>query len=158
MTSVGCIVALQDQGGRSILIQESIRRHRVAKTRNHEKKHLLFAFVFLVPYPCGKARTAAEWAERQSTNARNDYAGVTCSTSECPWQVRNPSATNGFHSYLSDVSVFMSLLLLLLLSVAGAAEELGLLGFLRRSHPVAEPGLDDGSVRKEICSLSGGCR
>lgn len=53
--------------------------------------------VTAAPYPCGKARTATEWAERQSTNAGNNYAGVACSSTECPWQaLLKNSQSSGF--------------------------------------------------------------
>lgn len=62
-----------------------------------------------------------------------------------------------FSPKCESVSILLAAVVLLLL-VTGPAEEPGVVRFLQRSHPVAEPGLDHGSVCTEIPNLSGGCR
>ncbi|KAM6905278.1 protein Z, vitamin K-dependent plasma glycoprotein a [Xenentodon cancila] len=39
-----------------------------------------------VPYPCGKLSSLSQWDSRQSSNARSNFEGITCTSSECPWQ------------------------------------------------------------------------
>uniref|UniRef100_G3PC46 Protein Z, vitamin K-dependent plasma glycoprotein a n=1 Tax=Gasterosteus aculeatus aculeatus TaxID=481459 RepID=G3PC46_GASAC len=39
-----------------------------------------------VPYPCGKVYSLRQWNERVSSNVRSNFEGLSCSSSECPWQ------------------------------------------------------------------------
>ncbi|KAM9745567.1 protein Z, vitamin K-dependent plasma glycoprotein a isoform 1-T2 [Menidia menidia] len=49
--------------------------------------------------PCGKLSSMSQWASRQSTNARNNFEGLTCTSTECPWQaLLKSSESAGFCS------------------------------------------------------------
>lgn len=39
-----------------------------------------------VSHPCGKLNTQIRWTERMTTNTNSNFAGLSCSSSECPWQ------------------------------------------------------------------------
>ncbi|XP_040919591.1 protein Z, vitamin K-dependent plasma glycoprotein a [Toxotes jaculatrix] len=39
-----------------------------------------------VRYPCGKVNSLSRWEDRQSSNARGNFEGLSCSPTECPWQ------------------------------------------------------------------------
>lgn len=39
-----------------------------------------------VSYPCGRLSTPSRWTERMTTNTNSNFAGLSCSSSECPWQ------------------------------------------------------------------------
>lgn len=39
-----------------------------------------------VSIPCGKLNTPSRWTERMTTNTNSNFAGLSCSSSECPWQ------------------------------------------------------------------------
>ncbi|KAM9392895.1 protein Z, vitamin K-dependent plasma glycoprotein a isoform 1-T2 [Pholidichthys leucotaenia] len=37
-------------------------------------------------FPCGKLNSLTQWQERQSSNERSNFAGLSCTSAECPWQ------------------------------------------------------------------------
>ncbi|XP_068575060.1 protein Z, vitamin K-dependent plasma glycoprotein a [Cebidichthys violaceus] len=39
-----------------------------------------------VPFPCGKVNSLSQWDSRLSSNVRSNFAGLSCLSSECPWQ------------------------------------------------------------------------
>ncbi|XP_072224819.1 protein Z, vitamin K-dependent plasma glycoprotein a [Leuresthes tenuis] len=39
-----------------------------------------------VPFPCGKLNSMSQWDNRQSSNTRNNFEGLACTFTECPWQ------------------------------------------------------------------------
>lgn len=39
-----------------------------------------------VLHPCGKVHSLGRWDERLSSNVNSNFEGLTCSSSECPWQ------------------------------------------------------------------------
>lgn len=39
-----------------------------------------------VSFPCGKVNSLSRWEERQASITRNNFEGVSCTSSECPWQ------------------------------------------------------------------------
>ncbi|XP_061568252.1 protein Z, vitamin K-dependent plasma glycoprotein a [Cololabis saira] len=39
-----------------------------------------------VPSPCGKLSSLSQWDTRQSSNANSNFEGISCTSSECPWQ------------------------------------------------------------------------
>lgn len=50
-----------------------------------------------VPFPCGKVNSLSQWETRQSINAGKDFEGLTCGSTECPWQALLKSAeSTGF--------------------------------------------------------------
>lgn len=52
-----------------------------------------------VRYPCGKVVSLSQWNDRLSNNVRSNFEGLTCATSECPWQaLLKNSVSSGFCS------------------------------------------------------------
>ncbi|KAM8843971.1 protein Z, vitamin K-dependent plasma glycoprotein a isoform 2-T4 [Spinachia spinachia] len=52
-----------------------------------------------VLYPCGKVYSLRQWDERVSSNVRSNFEGLSCSSSECPWQaLLRSSESTGFCS------------------------------------------------------------
>ncbi|KAL6102908.1 uncharacterized protein ACO6RY_02427 [Pungitius sinensis] len=52
-----------------------------------------------VSYPCGDVNSLGQWDSRVSSNVRSDFKGLSCSSSECPWQALLKSAESaGFCS------------------------------------------------------------
>uniref|UniRef100_UPI003AACC9C4 protein Z, vitamin K-dependent plasma glycoprotein a n=1 Tax=Centroberyx gerrardi TaxID=166262 RepID=UPI003AACC9C4 len=52
-----------------------------------------------VTYPCGKVNSLSQWQNRQSSNVRSNFEGLSCSSMECPWQAILKSAESaGFCS------------------------------------------------------------
>ncbi|XP_071329783.1 protein Z, vitamin K-dependent plasma glycoprotein a [Trachinotus anak] len=52
-----------------------------------------------VRYPCGKVSSLSQWNDRQSRNTRNNFEGLRCTSSECPWQaLLKSSESAGFCS------------------------------------------------------------
>ncbi|XP_026179857.1 protein Z, vitamin K-dependent plasma glycoprotein a [Mastacembelus armatus] len=52
-----------------------------------------------VQNPCGKLNTLRQWNSRQSSITQNDFKGVACSDTECPWQaLLKSSESAGFCS------------------------------------------------------------
>uniref|UniRef100_A0A3Q3GI24 Protein Z, vitamin K-dependent plasma glycoprotein a n=1 Tax=Labrus bergylta TaxID=56723 RepID=A0A3Q3GI24_9LABR len=39
-----------------------------------------------VKNPCGKVKSLSRWTTRQETNIGSNYEGLTCTSTECPWQ------------------------------------------------------------------------
>ncbi|XP_058508474.1 protein Z, vitamin K-dependent plasma glycoprotein a [Solea solea] len=39
-----------------------------------------------VSYACGKVNSLRQWDDRQQLNQKNNYEGLNCMSSECPWQ------------------------------------------------------------------------
>ncbi|XP_062264851.1 protein Z, vitamin K-dependent plasma glycoprotein a [Platichthys flesus] len=39
-----------------------------------------------VSFPCGKVSSLSRWDDKQSSNTRNNFEGVSCTSTECPWQ------------------------------------------------------------------------
>lgn len=39
-----------------------------------------------VDNPCGKVRSLSQWETRQTSNTQSNYEGLTCTSTECPWQ------------------------------------------------------------------------
>lgn len=37
-------------------------------------------------YPCGKVSSLSRWSSRLESNARSNFEGLTCGSTECPWQ------------------------------------------------------------------------
>ncbi|XP_054861078.1 protein Z, vitamin K-dependent plasma glycoprotein a isoform X2 [Amphiprion ocellaris] len=52
-----------------------------------------------VQYPCGKVNSLSQWNERQARNMRSNFEGLSCTSSECPWQaLLKSSESDGFCS------------------------------------------------------------
>ncbi|XP_060946454.1 protein Z, vitamin K-dependent plasma glycoprotein a [Limanda limanda] len=52
-----------------------------------------------VSFPCGKVSSLSRWDDKQSSNARNNFEGVSCTSTECPWQaLLKSSESAGFCS------------------------------------------------------------
>lgn len=52
-----------------------------------------------VQYPCGKVSSLSQWNDRQTQNMRKNFEGLTCTSSECPWQaLLKSSESDGFCS------------------------------------------------------------
>lgn len=52
-----------------------------------------------VRFPCGKVNSLRQWDDRQSSNIRNNFEGLTCTSTECPWQaLLKSSESEGFCS------------------------------------------------------------
>uniref|UniRef100_A0A1A7Z7F8 Protein Z, vitamin K-dependent plasma glycoprotein a n=1 Tax=Iconisemion striatum TaxID=60296 RepID=A0A1A7Z7F8_9TELE len=52
-----------------------------------------------VTMPCGKVNSLSQWASRQDSNAGNNFQGLTCTSTECPWQaLLKSSESAGFCS------------------------------------------------------------
>uniref|UniRef100_A0A1A8I1M9 Protein Z, vitamin K-dependent plasma glycoprotein a n=1 Tax=Nothobranchius kuhntae TaxID=321403 RepID=A0A1A8I1M9_NOTKU len=52
-----------------------------------------------VSMPCGRVRSLSQWASRQASNAGNNFQGLTCTSTECPWQaLLKSSESAGFCS------------------------------------------------------------
>lgn len=52
-----------------------------------------------VIFPCGKVSSLSRWNNRQAGNARTNFEGLTCTSSECPWQaLLKSSESAGFCS------------------------------------------------------------
>lgn len=52
-----------------------------------------------VRYPCGKVNSLSLWNDRLSSNTRNNFEGLVCTSTECPWQALLRSAESaGFCS------------------------------------------------------------
>ncbi|XP_041826137.1 protein Z, vitamin K-dependent plasma glycoprotein a isoform X2 [Melanotaenia boesemani] len=60
-------------------------------------------------FPCGKLNSLSQWNNRQSTNARNNFEGLTCTTNECPWQALLKSTVSA--GYCSGVILKENLVL-----------------------------------------------
>lgn len=39
-----------------------------------------------VTFPCGKVNSLSQWDNRLSSNMRSNFEGLSCTSSECPWQ------------------------------------------------------------------------
>lgn len=39
-------------------------------------------------FPCGKVNTVGQWENRMTSNKQSNFEGVSCTSGECPWQVR----------------------------------------------------------------------
>ncbi|XP_039980252.1 protein Z, vitamin K-dependent plasma glycoprotein a [Xiphias gladius] len=39
-----------------------------------------------VTYPCGKVNSLSRWNDRLSSNTRSNFEGLSCTSTECPWQ------------------------------------------------------------------------
>nr|CCW33307.1 coagulation factor X [Channa striata] len=52
-----------------------------------------------VTFPCGKLNNLRQWEDRQSSNIRSNYEGLSCLSTECPWQaLLKSSESAGFCS------------------------------------------------------------
>ncbi|XP_019963055.2 protein Z, vitamin K-dependent plasma glycoprotein a [Paralichthys olivaceus] len=52
-----------------------------------------------VTFPCGKVNSLSRWNDRQSSNTRSNFEGLSCTSTECPWQaLLKSSESAGFCS------------------------------------------------------------
>ncbi|XP_008284802.1 protein Z, vitamin K-dependent plasma glycoprotein a [Stegastes partitus] len=52
-----------------------------------------------VQYPCGKVNSLSQWSDRQASNVRSNFEGLSCTSTECPWQaLLKSSESEGFCS------------------------------------------------------------
>lgn len=52
-----------------------------------------------VQYPCGKVNSLSQWNDRLTKNVHSNFEGLTCTSSECPWQaLLKSSESDGFCS------------------------------------------------------------
>ncbi|XP_076608496.1 protein Z, vitamin K-dependent plasma glycoprotein a isoform X3 [Chaetodon auriga] len=52
-----------------------------------------------VTFPCGKVNSLTRWNDRLASNVRSNFEGLSCSSSECPWQaLLKSSQSTGFCS------------------------------------------------------------
>ncbi|XP_022058075.1 protein Z, vitamin K-dependent plasma glycoprotein a [Acanthochromis polyacanthus] len=52
-----------------------------------------------VQYPCGRVNSLSQWNDRLAKNMRSNFEGLTCMSSECPWQALLKSTeSDGFCS------------------------------------------------------------
>ncbi|KAM6914014.1 protein Z, vitamin K-dependent plasma glycoprotein a [Lycodopsis pacificus] len=62
-----------------------------------------------VPFPCGKVNSLVQWDKRLSTNVASNFIGLSCLSSECPWQAVLKSSESA--AYCSGVILKENLVL-----------------------------------------------